>query len=141
MLRTYDPAKIVITFKGVVLLAPADGTFVTAERHEDTFTYAYGAHGDMARIRNRKKGGRVNVTLMGISPTNAQLSTFLAEDELEGLGYGTLQIEDLNGTTLVHATNAWIVRPANFQAGSDHSPREWQFDCEKLDTHIGGQVG
>jgi hypothetical protein len=140
MFKTYDPGKVIVTFKGLVLLAPADGTFVSAERHEDTFTYAYGANGDMARVRSRKRGGRVVATLMGISPTNDQLSTILAIDESTGLGYGALQIVDINGTTLVHATNAWIARPANYEAASDHSPREWQFDCESLDMFIGGQV-
>lgn len=140
MLRTYDPGKIAISFKGILLLAPADGTFVTAERHEDTFSYQYGARGDMARVRNRKRGGRIVATLMGMSPTNDQLSTILALDEQTGLGYGAIQIEDLNGTTLVHAVNAWIVRPPNFEGASDHSPREWQFDCENLDIFIGGQL-
>lgn len=138
MLRTFDPAKHIITFKGIVLVAPAAGTFCTVERHEDTFTYQYGAHGDMARTRNRKRGGRITWTAMGISPTNDQLSTILALDEATGLGFGSFQIMDLNGTTVVHSTNAWIVRPPNFQVGDEHTDREWMFDCDGVDMFIGG---
>jgi hypothetical protein len=140
MLRTFDPAKHIITFKGIVLLAPASGTYASVERHEDTFTYQYGAHGDMARVRNRKRGGRISITLMGISPTNDQLSTILALDEKTGLGFGTFQIQDLNGTTVVHATNAWIVRPPNYQVADEHSDREWMFDCDSVDMFIGGEL-
>lgn len=140
MFRNYDPAKHIITFKGIVILAPASGTYCSVERHEDTFTYQYGAHGDMARVRNRKRGGRVTMTLMGMSPTNDQLSTILALDERTGLGYGALQITDLNGTTVVHATNAWIVRPPNFPVADEHTDREWMFDCENIDMFLGGST-
>ncbi len=140
MFRNFDPAKHIISFKGIILLAPAAGTYASAERHEDTFSYQYGAHGDLARTRIRKRGGRVTVTLMGISPTNDQLSTILLLDERTGLGYGALQIQDLNGTTVVHATNAWIVRPPNVAVADEHTDREWTFDCESLDMFVGGSL-
>lgn len=140
MLRTYDPGKIVIIFKGITVQAPADGTFVSAERDNDSFTKSYGARGDAVRVRVRKMGGKVTITLMGISPTNDQFSTLLALDEETGAGVGALQIEDLNGTTLVHATNAWLVRPANYQGAAEATDREWTIDCEKLDTYVGGNL-
>lgn len=140
MIKTFDPAKHIVTFNGITLLAPASGTYVTAEKHEDTFTYQYGAHGDMARVRSRKAGGRITMILMGISPTNDQLSQMHLLDMRTGAGYGAIQIQDLNGTTLVHATNAWIVRPPNVQVADEHTDREWAFDCESLDIWVGGAL-
>jgi hypothetical protein len=138
MFKNFDPAKHIISFRGIVILGPASGTFCSAERHEDTYSYKYGAHGDMARTRNRKRGGRISVTLMGVSPTNDQLSAVHIIDERTGLGYGAFQIVDLNGTTVCHANNAWIVRPPNFSVADEHTDREWQFDCENIDMLIGG---
>lgn len=140
MLRTYDPGKVVISFKGIVFVAPADGTFITVERDEDTWSKSYGSDGDVARVRNRKRGGKATVTLMGISPTNDQLSTIVDIDERTGLGVGTFQVLDLNGTTLVHATNGWLVRPANYEAGNEHTNREWMIDLEVVDMFIGGEL-
>lgn len=140
MLRTFDPSKHVISFKGLILVAPAAGTYASVERHEDTFSFKYGSHGDMARVRNRKRGGKITLTLMGISPSNDQLSTILALDESTGAGYGSFQIIDLNGTTVVHATNAWVVRPPNYQVADDHTDREWNFDCDAIDMFLGGEL-
>lgn len=140
MFKNFDPAKHIVTFKGYVLTGFAAGTYVSVERHEDTYTYQYGAHGDMVRVRNRKRGGRATVNLMGISPSNDILSTILALDETTGLGYGAFQVIDLNSNTVVHATNAWIVRPANFTVADDHTDREWMFDLENVDMTIAGAV-
>jgi hypothetical protein len=140
MFRNYDPAKHIITFKGIIVQAPAAGTYCTVERHEDTFSYQYGAHGDVARVRNRKRGGRFTLTLMGISPTNDQLSTIHLLDERTGLGYGAFQIQDLNGTTVCHCTNAWIVRPPNVDVADEHTDRQWMFDCESVDMFVGGST-
>lgn len=136
--KNYDPGKHIITFKGLMFLAVASGTYCSVERHEDTFSYQYGSHGDMARVRHRKRGGRITLTLMGISPTNDQLSAIHALDERTGTGYGAFQITDLNGTTVVHATNAWIVRPPNVEVGDEHTDRQWTFDCDEIDMFIGG---
>lgn len=139
--KNYDPGRIVVSFNGVVIQGFASGTFVKAERDNDSFTKTYGAHGDVARVRSRKRGGKVTITLMGISPSNDVLSGFVQVDEQVGLGgVGAIQIEDLQGTTLVHGGNAWVTRPANYEAGDDMSTREWVIDCDDLDMMIGGEL-
>jgi hypothetical protein len=141
MFKNYDPGRIVVSFNGVVLQGFASGTFVKAERDNDTFSKVYGAHGDVGRVRSRKRGGKITITLMGISPSNDVLSGFVELGESAGLGdTGAIQIEDLQGTTLCHGTNGWVTRPANYEAGDDLSNREWVIDCDDLDMFIGGEL-
>lgn len=138
--KNYDPAKVVVSFRGALLVGFMDGTFVTAERTEDAYAMAVGASGDVARVRNRNRTGSITVTLMQTSPSNDALSAIAAADELSGLGYGQAIIKDLNGTTLVRAVNAWIRKLPAAEHSSDLVGRQWVLDCAELEMYLGGSV-
>lgn len=140
MLYQYDPGLIVVSFKGVRLLGPQDGTFVTAERAEDAFTAQVGSAGDVARSRNRNKMGSVTYTCQQGSPTNDVLSALALVDELSGLGFGSLMLKDLIGTTLVEAPTAWIKKIASPEFAKEAGPRAWVFDCAQIYIHAGGSL-
>ncbi len=140
MFRNYDPGRVVVTFKGIRLLAPQDGTFVSAEREEDAFTKQVGSAGDVTRSRNRNISGSVTVTLQQASPTNDLLSALAEADELTGLNYGALMVKDLNGTTLLEAPNAWIRKTPTVEFAKEASGREWVFDCAQLIMNVGGSI-
>lgn len=139
-LNNYDPTRVTLSFKGVLITGFAADTFILAERAEDTFSTDVGAQGDVTRIRSRNKTGSVTVTLMAGSPTNDRLSAIIAEDELVGTGYGAMLMKDLNGTTLCSSAFAWLRRPANVERGSGASNVEWVIDCERLEMLVGGFV-
>lgn len=136
--RTYDPAQVFATFAGIPINGFAEGTFISASRDEDTFTKHTGAGGDVARTRNRNKGGKVSFTLMASSPTNDLLSAQAAADELAGTGAGALLVKDGNGSTVLAAPNAWISKPPAVEFGKELGDREWTIDCDELDMVIGG---
>lgn len=140
MFKNYDPKLVIVTFRGIQLLGYMDGTFVTAERDEDTFEKTVGATGDVTRVRNRNIAGAVKVTLLAESPTNDLLSAVAEEDRLFGTGYGPLMIKNLNGTQLVLAEIAWCKRPANVEYADTASGREWEFDCAELLVEGGGAL-
>ncbi len=140
MLYQYDPGLIIVSFKGVRLLGPAEGTFVTAERAEDAFTSQVGSAGDVTRSRNRNKMGSVTYTCQQGSPSNDVLSALQAADELTGLGFGSLMVKDLIGTTLVEAPSAWIKKIANPEFAKEAGPRAWVFDCAQLYIYTGGAL-
>ena len=140
MFKNYDPARVVITWAGILIQGPAAGTFVSAERADDGFKMDIGSAGDVTRVRNRNRSGSVTVTLQAASPTNDLLSSRVALDEAFGTGYGPLQVKDLNGTTLLLAEFAWVRKLPTVEAADEASNREWIFDCASLDMNGGGAV-
>ena len=138
--KNYDPARVVVTFKGILLVGLMDGTFVSAERTEDAFEMSVGVAGDVTRVRNRNRTGTVTATVMAESPVNDLLSAVAFADEATGLGYGSLMIKDLNGTTLVAAPQAWIRKLPVTEYADTASGREWTFDCAELQMLVGGAV-
>lgn len=140
MFKNYDPFQIAGSWKGIPFLGFMDGTFLNAERSEDAFSMSVGAQGDVTRVRSRNRTGTVTLTLQAASPTNDLLSSQAILDELTGLGYGTLQIEDLNGLTVVHSAIAWIKKAPAIEFATDASGREWVFECADLTIDVGGAI-
>lgn len=138
--KNYDPAKVILTLQGNRLLGFMDGTFISAERTEDAFSLAVGAGGDVTRVRSQDKSGTVTLTLQAASPSNDVLSALAATDELTGLGYGSLIVKDLNGTTLLSASNAWVRKLPVTEFADEASGREWMIDCAELEMFVGGAV-
>lgn len=138
--RNYDPQRIVVTWGSIIMQGYATDSFVEVAREVETFTKQTGAGGDVTRTRNRNRSGTVTVRLMQASPTNDLLAARLRLDEQTGLGYAPLTVQDLNGTTLHSAPNAWIQKPADDARGAEAGELEWIFDCDVLDMFNGGAV-
>ena len=130
--KNYDPGQIVISFGSVRLTGFMDGTFVVAERTEDAFETHVGAGGDVTRVRNRDTSGTVTVTLKAESPANALLSAIARLDEKFGTGVNPIRVENLNGTHIAEAANAWIQKRPNAEWADTASGREWVFGCADL---------
>lgn len=140
LFRNYDPGRIIVVFNGVQIQGYGPDTFVKCARDEDMFTETAGANGDVVRVRNRNRMGKVTITLQDASPSNDLLSAFAASDELTGLAYGALMVKDLNGTTLVQAANAWVKKMADIEYGSDAGIQEWTIQAAELEMFAGGEI-
>jgi hypothetical protein len=135
----YSPDLIVITWGSIIIAGAADGTFVTAERAEDGYSMKVGATGAVTRVRSLNRSGSVKITLQQSALTNDLLSAAYEADQ----AFNTfitlpIMIKDLNGNTLIHATNAWIKKLPSVEFGKDLSNREWTFDCANMDTFVAG---
>lgn len=139
-MRNYEPGKIIVTVGGIRLSGFADGSFVTAERNQQTYTLTVGADGKGARTKSNDRSGKVTLRLMQTSPSNDSLDALAALDEVSGTGVGALVVKDVLGTTLVHAESAWIQKPANVEFGKDMGEREWVFESDDLDMVSGGAL-
>jgi hypothetical protein len=141
----YNPKRITGSWKGTVgarefavqFSGFMDGTFVTAEYDEAQTTKKIGAQGDAAVILNCNKGAKVVITLMQGADINTDLSELVPDGKRNYLPVGTLTIEDLNGTTLVKAAEAWIEKMAKIEYAKDLTPREWTFDTGEADIRVG----
>jgi hypothetical protein len=138
--KNYDPSLITVSFAGIIVQGFMEGTFLTAERNENSFETSVGSQGDTTRVRTRNKSGQVTITLQAESPTNDLLSAQMVLDELTGAGAGALLVKNLNGTTIVQAANAWLMKPANVEYSSDASSREWVIACADLTMLVGGAL-
>lgn len=139
----YDPTQVVVTFAGFELTMFASGTFVSATRDDDAFETVAGAQGDITRVYKANRAGVVTLTLQQSSPSNDVLSARHATDVAEltrGQGAGELTVKDLNGTTLIQADTAWVVRPPETTFSDGLESREWQLACADLDMRAGGSL-
>ena len=137
--KTYDPSQITVSFNGILVQGFAD-VMVTAERNTDSFTVSPGSQGDVTRVRSRDKTGQVTITLQAESPSNDLLSTVLQDDENDGSGVGALLITNLNGTTELEATNAWLMKFPATEYGNEAGTREWIIECAELEMFVGGNT-
>ncbi len=140
--HNFDPKQHIVTFAGIIVRGYADGTNIQASRNTDTYSESVGAHGDVVRVRSHDKTGVVTLTLQDASPTNDAFSNRLRLDELTpgGIAAGPLLIKNLNGTTVISCENAWLKKPADFEASTDPSSREWMIGCAELEMFIGGAI-
>jgi len=140
LFKNYDPGRVIVVFNGVQLQGYGPDTFVKCSRDEDAFEEQVGANGDVVRVRNRNRMGKVVVTLQDASPSNDLLSIMAQSDELTGLNYGPLMVKDLNGTTLVQAANAWIKKTSDVEYAADAGVNEWTIACAELEMFAGGEL-
>jgi hypothetical protein len=137
---TYDPALVVASFAGIPISGYADGTFVSVERNNESYTLMVGAGGEAARARSRNSSGKVTFTLMSTSPVNDLLSAVWHADELLGTGVGSVIVKDMQGNTRCVANNAWIQKAPKIEYGKEISTREWVIEAESIYMTAGGVV-
>ena len=132
--RSYDAKRVVVAFAGIPLRGFADGTFINAEYNEDLYALKVGADGEATRSRNNNNSGRVTLTLLATSPSNAALSSLFNLDLFTpgAVGTGPLLIKDRSGSTIVSAETAWIVKPPAMEFAREASEREWILETDNL---------
>ena len=138
--RNYSPDEINFTFKGVTIRGFQDGTFLDVERSSDGFHKHVGSLGDVARTKDLDQTGKVTLTLMQQSPSNDVLNGFADQDEVTGLGYGTLAITDNNGLMKVHGSIAWIVKRPKLDRAKESGATVWVFEVADMELENGSQT-
>ncbi|WP_461246465.1 phage structural protein [Treponema sp. R6D11] len=136
-MKTYDPKKVVVTFAGVTISGYMDGTFVNVAPGGEAFEKHKGADGSIDRVNKSEFGFRVTLTLKQTSPINPILAGLLNVDKLTNAGIATLLIQDLNGSGILTAPQAWLVQDPESDWSDSMSGREWIIDTG-LATYIPG---
>ena len=137
---TYQPDFVTIAYLGVPITGFAPGTFVSAVRNNDSWNISVGSGGDATRAKSGDKSGRVTITLLGSSASNAALSALAVTDEQSGTSVGPLLVKDLSGADVVKAGTAWIVKPPDLEKSNEETNREWIFETDVLEIVAGGNV-
>ena len=141
-MHTYNAAKVTVVFSGYPISGFADGTFVNITTINDVITTQVGADGEVARAINTDRRCTVTITLQQTSQSNDFLSTFFNVDILTcGGRTGPILIQDLCGTTLFMASEAWIVKPPDMEYGKEVLTRAWQLQTVGPSVYtIGGNL-
>ncbi len=139
MAKLYDPKQVIVSFKGILISGYADGTFVSAERNNDSFNLTVGSDGEGVRAKSNDRSGRVTFTLLQSSVANPALSACLLLDENSdnGDGVGPLTVTDLSGTTVLFAETAWLTKPATASFAREAEDREWVLETDSLEMLVG----
>ena len=137
---TFDPAKHAFSFLGNTFTAFGKDSFIKASRDEDAFTKEVGTTGEVVRSKNNNRCGSVEVTVMAHSQDNDILSSLAAADELTGTTVGELTMLELNGTSRLSASQAWIRKAPDMERAKVAGEVVWIFDCADLEIFHGGLV-
>ena len=129
----YDPDTIVITVNGTPISGYADGTFVSVERDEDSWTTVVGSQGEVARARSRNLSGKITLTLMQTSASNALLEGLMIADDYSQQGQFVVSIADTNYKGICLSDSSWIVKPAILSYGRELEDREWTIQCARIE--------
>jgi hypothetical protein len=143
--QKYNPKRITGSWKGQIgtrefaiqLAGYMDGTFVQAEYDEDAATKHTGGQGETSVILNCNKGAKLIATFIQGAAINDELSNLVPDAKRNYLPVGVLTLEDLNGTTVFKAAEAWLIKQAKIEFGKDLSAREWTWDTGEADIHVG----
>jgi hypothetical protein len=127
-----------MNFGGSPIIGVAEGTFITVERSEDSFSTTTGSDGETLRVRNRNVSGTITFTLMQSSPSNDILSTAWQLDEKYGRGVAPFGMAELNGTTMAAGPNTWVQKPPTIERGKEASSCEWVLATDRLEMFVGG---
>ena len=139
-LKTYDPKLVIVVVGGVLMSGFAEGSLVKVERNTDTYKLVIGTDGEGTRSRTNDRSGKITISLMQTSFSNAVLSGFAQLDETANAGVVPVTITDLNGASLYHADNAWVLKPPAGEHGKEAKAREWVLETDRLDWFEGGNL-
>lgn len=105
----------------------ADGEFLKTAQSNDSFIVVEGADGSVVRSKRLTRLTDIEITLLQSSASNAYLSGLLALDvnQPNGAGVGSFVLEDLQGTTFILCTRAWIMKPADVTLDRGATARKW----------------
>lgn len=137
--KNYDPKKISVIIAGLPITGFADGTFAKVARDEDAFTAVVGATGEVTRVQNANKMGKLTITLLGSSASNDYLSSLATADEISGAGTFGAMVKDNKGTSLYGAATAWIAKSPDAEWSKENNGhREWVIATDELIVFAGG---
>lgn len=129
-----DADQYTLSLAGVAIaVAPGQSgfnqdEFFSISQVSDSFEDDVGADGWVERWKTNDRRVEGGITLLQSSSSNDYLSSLHALDcnQPNGAGVGSLQLKDLQGTTLILCTRTWIAKPADVALGRKSKPRKWK---------------
>jgi len=137
---TYDAKQNIIVVGGVPIIGYADGTYITVEIEEDSFSKTVGADGYVARSKSNNNSADITITLLQSSPSNDYLSALYNLDRYGNLGIVDILVKDLMGTTLFYSEHCWVKKPAAIENSKEIGERSWNMSTADSTYFVGGSL-
>lgn len=137
--RNWDLSQLMIVFMGIGISSGfAEGDVLELDPVAETFGFKVGADGEVTRYRINNKVNKGSLNLMQTSIANSLLSALATLDESTpgGAGVGPFLINDLQGTTIISGSFAWISKRPKSTFGAAPGTRTWEITCvvtERID--------
>ena len=133
-LAEYDPDQFKISLAGIQVAKGAgksgygDGEFLSVKKRNPAFTDVEGTDGAVARSKRNSRLVDIEITLLQTNVTNDAFSALWQADENNpnGQGIGSFLAQDLQGTTKIMCTKAWISEPSDVTLDRGAKGRKWK---------------
>lgn len=140
--RTWSLATHTISFEGDGLLPLKIGngsaldTF-TLSQANDNVTFTMSADGSATANVNFMKNGTLTINLMQTTDYNNQLLWFYNHQIYKDNGAlrvrpARVTVSDTQGNVTAVLDNAFLTKPADYDAGAEAAPRTWTVICGKI---------
>lgn len=137
--RTHDPRAITLLYGGRPIDGFGEDSFVSVEKAEDGYSSKTGCDGFITRSRMASNLHKGKFTLLAKSPSNAYLSACYNADRAAPNGIVLpILIRDQLGTASFFALEAWITKPAPWEAGKTEGQCEWEWEADMVEGSIVG---
>jgi hypothetical protein len=136
--KTYDSKQVAITIGVALMSGFAENSMIKVERNEDTWKLQVGTDGTTTRSKTNNRSGKITLSLMQTSASNAILSGFALLDETLNAGAVPVLIKDLNGLSLYSAAQAWVMKPPAGDLEANAKERTWVIETGELLWFEGG---
>lgn len=127
VVRTYDPANVIIIWGALRFTGFAEDTFLSIARAGNAFDSVQGADGSVARTNKNVRHFSVKLTLLQTSPTNDLLLMALNSDIINNNCIAQMSIQEVKTGKLAFGASAWIEKDPDCDWGNKVGSREWTF--------------
>lgn len=138
--KVWDLDQLQMSLGGVLLQGFGPDDAMEVQYDGDAYVDEVGADGTVTRSKNPDRRATVTLHLAQGSAVNVQLDAMLDSDMKApgGAGVGAFQAQDLQGSTLLHAENAWVAAPPNPKFSAKPNVRDWKIRLAKCEGTHGG---
>ncbi|WP_196595245.1 phage structural protein [Pectinatus frisingensis] len=136
--KTYNPKDITIIAGYQQLTGFSEDDMIEVKPRGDGIVPYDGADGEVGRSIDPNNCLEITVTLAQTSASNDVLSAFYTADKNTGNGMFPFVVKDLSGTTVISATQAWVLKYADSKIGRKIDTRQWTIQTGQADVNIGG---
>lgn len=142
ILRKYAPDDVTFTVGKRAVFGFQEGTFIEAERDVDIGAISVGSDGEATLVISPNQAGKVKCTLQQSSPLNDYFSSIHQALQNRDLPNAIvpIQVEDKNGTSLVSAKQATVMKVTKLSFADKPEGREWTFIAGYLNIQPGGEA-
>lgn len=122
---TYDPKKVNLDVRGVIITGYADGSMIEIERNSDLVYPYVGTQGDVGFAESADQTGKIKIRLKQDSPSVVYLNA-LAREKGDDAAFPVSIINMNTNGVNCSGTKSRLLKPANEKFDKEITEREFE---------------